>query len=307
MDFVFVRLIFTLRLEMNISDPYALFRIKTDFNSAFREAVCGRAHACEDCSERDVCSYHATFSQAVSEDATAVKRHQKPSLPFVFDFPLLPAPPNSGKEIEIGLVIAGTAINYVNDYVAAMCLMFNPVSAGRRGIANVVRVESVTISECRNSIMEDRGLVALDNISTISARDIADMRDLDPNRIRLTITAPMRLLHDGKPVRELTFPLFVRPLLRRISSLAYYYYGDGLEVDYKWLSSLSESVKIVENGFHPAAWGEENYGERFTGIAGSAVFEGMLSDFHNFLLLGEYFHVGKGASFGLGRYLIDRG
>lgn len=307
MDFVFVKLIFTLRLELNISDPYALFRIKTDFISAFREAVCGRMNGCEECTGRGACSYHATFSQAVSEDTTAVKRHQKPSLPFVFDFPLLPGPPNSGNEIEIGLVLAGTAINYVNDYIAAMCLTFNPVSAGRRGIAKVVRVESVTISDCRNVIMENGAMTAPDNVSTISVRDIADMKDLDPNRIRLTITTPMRLLHDGKPVRGLTFPLFIRPLLRRISSLAYYYYGDGLEVDYKWLSSLSESVKILENGFHPAAWGEENYGERFAGISGSGVFEGMLTDFHNFLLLGEYFHVGKGASYGLGRYRIDRG
>jgi hypothetical protein len=307
MDFVFAKLIFTLILAENISDRHALFRIRDDFMSAFREAVCRRENGCEVCSERDGCSYHSTFSQAVSEDRTAVKRHQKPSLPFVFDFPLLPVPPNKGKEIEIGLVLAGTAINHVHDYITATCVLFDPASADREVTGSVVRVESATVSDWRNRVMENGGPVASDEISTISVRDIAETQTLDPNRISLTITAPMRLLHDGKPVRELTFPFFIRPLLRRISSLAFYYYGDGLEVDYKWLSSLSESVKIAENGFHSAGWAEEYGGERFAGLTGSGVLEGALSDFHNFLLLGEYFHVGKGASFGLGRYRIDRG
>ncbi len=306
MDFVFTKLIFTLLLADDIPDRFALFRIRNDFVSAFREVVCRNGNGCNGCPERDICSYHLTFSQDVSDDGAAAKRHQKPPLPFVFDFPVLPAAPNSGKEIEMALVLAGTAINHARDYIAAVCAIFDPSSTLGKLAVEVVRVESVTVTDCRNLIMENGGPVALDEISTISARDIADTQDLSPNRVRLTITTPMKLLHDGKTVSELTFPLFIRPLMRRVSSIAFYYYGGGLEADYKWLSSLSESVKTVENRFRPAEWVEGHRGERFDGLTGSGVFEGALSDFHNFLLLGEFFHIGKGASFGLGRFRLDK-
>lgn len=40
------------------------------------------------------------------------------------------------------------------------------------------------------------------------------------------------------------------------------------------------------------------------GFIGSITFEGDFKEFIPFLLLGEYVHVGKGTSFGLGKYEI---
>jgi len=42
------------------------------------------------------------------------------------------------------------------------------------------------------------------------------------------------------------------------------------------------------------------------GFIGSITFEGDLEPFLPFLLLGEYVHVGKGTSFGLGKYEIKQ-
>jgi len=305
MDFVFAKLIFTLRLEKDVTDPYALFRIRSDFMEAFREAVCRRDGSCENCAERRNCAYHATFSQTLSEDGSAVRRHQKPSLPFVFDLPLLPGLPNAGQKIEIGLVLAGSAINYVREYMAAVDLLFKLAAASRKTVASIDLVESVTCTDFRNLIFETGRTPILDAVSTISVQDLVEMKTLDQRRIRMTITTPMRLLKDGKPVREFSFSCFVRPLLRRISSLAFYYYGNGLEVDYKWLSAASDSIVLVEGDFRWTEWGEDRHGDRLGGIIGSGMWEGALTDYHPFLLLGEYFHVGKGSPFGLGRYRMD--
>ena len=40
------------------------------------------------------------------------------------------------------------------------------------------------------------------------------------------------------------------------------------------------------------------------GFIGSITFEGDFKSYLPFLLLGEYIHVGKGTSFGLGKYKI---
>src|SRR3990170_7419579 len=99
--------------------------------------------------------------------------------------------------------------------------------------------------------------MALDRIATISARDLMEMNTLNSGRIKLSIISPMRILQDGRPLHDFSFSAFVRSLLRRISSLAYYYYGNGLEVDFKWLSTASASVEIAENDFHWTDWQEE--------------------------------------------------
>ncbi len=302
MDFVFAKLVFTVRLERDVDDIYSFFRLKSSFMKAFREAACTRDGRCEQCPDGACCSYSIAFSQNISEDSAAVKRHQKPSLPFVFHPPVLPSPPNEGLDVEVGLTLAGSAINHVKDYLSAATSIFSPNNGQWHVNCEMVKAESVTCTDYRNEIMDKSGKMALDEISTISARDLVEMATLDPNRIRIQITTPMRLIQDGKTVRDISFPAFVRPLMRRISSLAYYYYGNRLEFDYKRLSSACESVSLVENNFHWCEWG----GERFGGIVGSGVCEGPLSDFHTLLLLGEYFNVGKGAPFGLGGYRLEK-
>ena len=67
-------------------------------------------------------------------------------------------------------------------------------------------------------------------------------------------------------------------------------------------------IEVAENNFHWIDQQKSNGAERLSGIVGSGYLEGRLdAEFQTFLLLGEYFHVGKGAAFGLGRYRIEKG
>jgi CRISPR/Cas system endoribonuclease Cas6 (RAMP superfamily) len=127
------------------------------------------------------------------------------------------------------------------------------------------------------------------------------MNTLGPQRIPIRIVTPLRIAREGDILREYSFSPFIRTLLRRISSLAYYYYGSILEMDFKRLSVQSESIAVTESCFH---WEEWRKG-RLCGIIGTGVLSGELTDFHPILLLGEYLNCGKDAAFGLGRYELE--
>lgn len=302
MDFIFVKLLFNLILKNDVSDTFALFRLRSSFGEAFKSAVCRNGGTCESCGYDSECPYRLTFSQALSQDDSAVKRHQKPSLPFVFDVPPLPFMLNRGGRIEVGLTLAGTAINHLSHYINALEILFNGSTGTGQIQANIDAIESLTCTDYRNRIGGRGEKPALDAVSTISLQDLLEMKTLDPNRIGIIITSPMRLMKEGRPVKELAFSSLIRPLLRRISSLAFYYCGNRFEADFRLLSAAADSIVLVENGFRWEEWGEEGASDRPGGIVGKGVFEGQITDFHPFLLLGEYFHVGKGSPFGFGGY-----
>jgi CRISPR/Cas system endoribonuclease Cas6 (RAMP superfamily) len=118
----------------------------------------------------------------------------------------------------------------------------------------------------------------------------------------------MRIIREGVPIREFACSNFLRSLLRRISSLTYHYYSCGHDFDDKRLAAASSMIEVAENKFYWIDQQKSNGRERLSGIVGSGNLEGRLeTEFHIFLLLGEYFHVGKGAAFGLGRYRIEKG
>ena len=114
--------------------------------------------------------------------------------------------------------------------------------------------------------------------------------------------------YDGKLSSTLEFHILIRNLLRRISLLSYFHCGEELAVDFKGLIERSLEVKVEKENLSWIDW--ERYSNRqetkmkMGGFVGDVVFEGDLEEFLPFVLLGECTHVGKGTSFGLGKYRI---
>jgi len=99
--FSFAKLIFRVTLA-GTSDRYLLFSFRRIFRDEFMRT----------CDERgEQLTYEQLFGQALSPDPAAVRRFQKPPLPFVFDFPVLASPHALGNDTEITLMLAGSAVN----------------------------------------------------------------------------------------------------------------------------------------------------------------------------------------------------
>lgn len=301
MDLNLIHLVFTLKLEADTADRYALFGLRPYFTESFREGSgCGSASD-KHCTRGDECLFHQTFSQHLSADPAALRRYQKPSLPFVFRIPVLPSTPNRGSVVELGLVLAGSAMNFVTYYIAALEGVLQRSDFRRRMAASLMKTESIGYDGNRTLIMEpgkgtDRGL-----ISTLSLEGLRESAVFAPDTVKVSIVTPMQIMIKGKPLTKFSFSPFIRALFRRVSSMAYYYGGGEEGHDYKWLAGQSLLVECTEAEFRWVEWGG-----KLSGIVGWGTFQGDLADFHPFLSAGEYLHVGKGASFGLGRFELIR-
>ena len=79
-------------------------------------------------------------------------------------------------------------------------------------------------------------------------------------------------------------------------------------MDFRGLIEKAATVKQTQSDIRWYNW--KRYSTRqeawmsLGGIVGSVLYEGDLSGFMPLLRLGEYVHVGKGTSFGLGKYDI---
>ncbi len=124
--------------------------------------------------------------------------------------------------------------------------------------------------------------------------------------ITVSLRTPLRIRFDGQITDNLEFHVLLRNLLRRIASLSYFHCGKRLDVDFRGLIENSRAVRQTASDIYWYDW--KRYSTRqeewmsLGGVIGSVLYEGDMSDFMVLLRLGEYVHVGKGTSFGLGKY-----
>ena len=169
---------------------------------------------------------------------------------------------------------------------------------------SIVKAEAVDYAGNRYLVMGDGGKAYPDQIFIFSSAELKKTCIQLPAIITIEILTPMRLMQQGRPLREITFSSLARALFRRVSSLTYYYEGVEMGYDFKWLSEQSKDIETLESSFAWTKLKGDCGGTRLSGVTGRATFSGNLDDFQIFLLLGQYLNIGKGATFGLGQYMI---
>jgi hypothetical protein len=104
------------------------------------------------------------------------------------------------------------------------------------------------------------------------------------------------------------FHILIRTLLRRLSNLAYFHCGTELDLNFRGLITAAEQIETVHSDLRWYDW--ERYSTRqdarmkLGGFVGTVTYRGDLLPFLPLLRLGEVVHIGKGTSFGLGKYVI---
>lgn len=289
--------------------PYAGSMLRGGFGHALRRVICVLKHAdCRDCLLGERCAYVVLFEAGRSLAHKDGPLHPVVPQPYIIEPPLgRERRVSPGETLDFVLVLVGSASKYLPYFVYA----FNAL--GERGLSRT------------------RGRFVLESVATRSAdawTDIytAEMKTLtakDPGvngpdltqrhkqlssreQITMNFLTPTRIKFDGRFVKTPEFHHVLRALLRRLSGLSQYHCGRPLELDFRSLVEQAHSIRRVAAD---VVWiDRDRYSFRqkqrmkLGGFTGPIKYRGDFSSFAPFLAWGEILHVGKAASFGLGKY-----
>ncbi len=300
MGFNLVNLAITVRADDIHRFRSCLPQVGQELAVTCRSALCDwPGRACETCSGQETCGWHYVFGQKLTSDPTALKRHQKPPLPFVLSFPVLDRSSETNADIEFGLVVIGPALSQLEMLLNGLAELLSARSFYLTHIACRDYQGSVHHAvDARRRVRS--GKLAPDNLVITSTEGLLESRVWDSSKLNIRMLSPLRLLENGHPATRFEFGRFARSVMRRVSSLAYYYGESEFDCDFKELSRLVDNVICTDDHFtyHNVK------DRRCSGVVGYGSFSGDFSRLMPFLVIGSYVHTGKSSSFGMGTYEV---
>ena len=304
MDFSFVHLRFTIQTSDIYTLVSYLFRSGPDYAEAFRRLVCrGNSPECSNGPGCADCPYCVLFSQQPGADPSAVRCHQKPPLPFIFSFPANGAAPKQANDFTCTLVLVGKALNQTTVFISAFrSLLANGHKAGLFAEAAVSLVESLDFHGNPTAIAQGEVAPDTGSLVTLDAQGVVDSRCRPSDAVGVAFITPLKLAKTGKIMYSFDAGQFVRSLMRRVSALTYYYCDYEMRDNFREYAHAANRIELLEDNFYYADT-VRRY-PTLSGVMGDGVLNGDFNELMPFLALGEYLHLGKGASYGMGQYRL---
>jgi hypothetical protein len=301
--------------------PYKGSALRGGFGHVFKRTICVQPQVteCEGCLLTGSCAYAYLFETRPPPDSEVLRTHRAVPRPFVIEPPLDRRQEYApGERMAFGLVLVGRAADYLPHFLVVFrelgeAGLGRPVDSGRgwrRGkyaLWDVVGVHPLTGQE--EPVYG--GEVLLGTGLHVTAAEVAAWAEgLPVDRLTVRFLTPARLKHEGEFAQDaVPFHVLVRALLRRVSSLAYFHCGTQWETDYRGWVERAQGVEAVDTHLSWMEWGRRSGRQKrrieMGGVVGSVTYAGDLAPFRPLLALGALVHVGKGAVFGNGQYVVS--
>ncbi len=255
-------------------------------------ALCGECKYCSDCGYAQIFEPELDGSLPHLEGARDVPR------PFVIR-PPLPGQPTS-PELIFHILLFGDSFNYLPHLIFALQAMAEVGLGARRDKFSLTRVT------CGEKMIFTSQEGKLQGLGEPVRPEILFGSQSQISGVTCQFITPLRVKYKSRLGPDLTFEVFVRTLMRRISSLSRLYCGFDPQLPYKELVSSSKNIEVTRSHLNWKDW--QRYSNRqktsmqMGGMLGSISYSGELEVFRPLVNLGRYTHVGKGTIFGLGSY-----
>jgi hypothetical protein len=314
-SFRLINLRFTIcAIDPVILPDYHGSALRGAFGHAFKKACCAaRVNDCQDCPLKGRCVYAYVFETECDPTDPFIRNQNGLPHPYIFRPQLNPVSRvHPGSDIEFNLILIGKAMEYVMHCAYAAALMGDIGLAKGSARFNLHKIESLDISGKPYLLFPSEGQqLDMKNLQIIAFQDICRHRfPENPCTLRLLTRTDIQK-NGSRP--DITFGVLFRRLLRRVTTLAHLHCNAGFNTgscidEFHELSDMADNVVPISKNiaFQEARrWSNRQHQDMpFSGVLGEITFSGDMTPFWPFLLLGEWVHVGKKATFGFGRYEI---
>jgi len=233
------------------------------------------------------------------------------AMPHPFSLDIDPAAPRrylSGDRIDLGVTLFGSAIAQIPYLIHAL------ESAGKRGVGRDGRRFCMASVHQETGVGTDYWDLVYDAGNGVYLHRPAMPMSLPPapDRVRLRMYTPLRIKSHGHFVVPQRFALIdlLRNFYNRFRRLASLYGGEPETFDWAESAELVGGLRLDASDLRWHDWtrysGRQRTLMQFGGLLGDLTISGpSLAEIWPVLWVGQWAHVGKGTSFGLGAYRVE--
>lgn len=293
--------------------PYKGSMIRGALFGALRRDFCldRRAPACSRCQVHQVCPVCSLLATVDEESPRGVEVARPCTVEPPLEGQTLYQP---GDTFTFGITLFGDAADLL-PYVIVAVRRMGELGVGKRpqvpGKFVVQRIEALEplSGEAQEVYRQGEDVVRRPAMPITHQAVLALCKRLNsPSAVTLQLLTPTRLVVGGALVKQLTFPVFMRRLLRRLTDLTRTAAGAHPGFEHEALLQQAAAVQVSEDR---TRWVDvPSYSTRqgrFTpigGLVGEITFQGDLEGLVPWLLWGSVTHVGKDATKGGGWYRL---
>ena len=274
------------------------------FGHALKQTVCVTGLPdCGACALLDSCPYPFIFESRTPPDAKKLRRYPHTPNPYVLE-PADRGYDLDGETVNLGLTLFGRANGQIPHLVEALRL------AARSGLtAKRVKLELLDFQAESPGLGDDwRAAQDLgDGPGVISSEQVPP----PPASVKIRLISPLRIRRNERFVgpSEFGFRAFAGNLLRRLSLLTYFFGDAPWEADFAGLVRQADDIQIANSNLSWRDWSRHSSRQSakipMGGLVGAFdLASSKLTAFWPYLWLGQWTHVGKGCTMGLGRYVL---
>lgn len=274
------------------------------FGHALKKTVCVvRNTPCTACLLKTACTYTYIFETSPPPTTEKLRKYSTVPHPFVLQFPQAEALDKLCYQLDI--ILFGHGQRYLPFIIHAFQKAGQDGIGGHRQQFELIKIDEINATGSKKTIYK-AGELTPQNPGEYPT--IPEM----PKEVDIFFHTPLRIKQDGKNItpREFNFATLFSTLLRRISLISYFHTDTPLEIDFASLTQLAKKVEWTTKNLEWYDW--TRYSSRqetemnMGGIIGRAKLHMQgLEEFWPYLWLGQWTHVGKGTSMGMGAYTIE--